>query len=247
MKFTPSFIRIFSLFILLYTTGFILPACAQNKVDGVVRVAGAMRNVMWKGEIEGIIKMDSLARPGMYGIGPLESLAGELMLFDGMPYYSFVGHDSFMLVDYAHERSAPFFVYAEVREWKQIPIPDSVLNVPSLEHFLDAYTNGYSDPFVFWLEGFVDSAAFHIQNLPAGTVIRSPEDAHTGQVTYVNGRYEVDLLGFFSRKHQGIFTHHDTYIHVHVLTKNREGMGHLEKAHWSPGAMRLYVPAHTVK
>ncbi len=39
---------------------------------------------------------------------------------------------------------------------------------------------------------------------------------------------DVVLLGFYSNKHQSIFTHHTTNIHVHVLEKKSGTIGHLD-------------------
>ncbi len=52
-----------------------------------VEVVGEMRNVMWKGELEGIISIDSLKDyPHLYGLGPLEYLKGEILIIDGIHF-----------------------------------------------------------------------------------------------------------------------------------------------------------------
>jgi len=37
-----------------------------------------------------------------------------------------------------------------------------------------------------------------------------------------------DIIGFFSTEHQTVFTHHDTYIHIHFINSERTEMGHID-------------------
>jgi acetolactate decarboxylase len=78
--------------------------------------------------------------------------------------------------------------------------------------------------------------------LPKGTKVSSPEEAHQGQVNFEIKNEQSDLVGFFSTAHQSIFTHHDTYIHVHLITADRQKMGHLDKVIFKKGTMKLFLP-----
>lgn len=208
-----------------------------------VQIASAMKNVMWKGELAGTIQMDSLAEMGdTYGLGPLEFLQGELLLFNGQAFVSKVETDTTMRVYQDEQAKAPFFVYSQVSKWSEIVLPDSIGNISQLEAFLNHQTQDHDQPFAFKLAGSVKSAEIHIQNLPAGAQVSSPKEAHQGQVNYHLGPKKVDLLGFFSRKHQGIFTHHDTYVHLHLLTADRKQMGHLDAVDFASADMELYLP-----
>jgi acetolactate decarboxylase len=40
----------------------------------------------------------------------------------------------------------------------------------------------------------------------------------------------VEIIGFFSTEHKGVFTHHDSFLHMHLITKDKEKMGHLDAA-----------------
>jgi acetolactate decarboxylase len=52
---------------------------------------------------------------------------------------------------------------------------------------------------------------------------------------------EVEVSGFYSDKHAGIFTHHDSSVHMHLLTGDRKLSGHLDRI--TPGEkMRLSLP-----
>ena len=215
----------------------------SNELDTYrkVQVAGAMKNVMWKGELGGIISLDTIAqRKGLYGLGPLSHLKGEILINDGITYISKVTSDSSMIVEETPQVSAPFFVYGNVIEWESINLPDDIKSIKDLEVFIDEKTKTHSRPLVFKLIGEVDEAKIHVQNLPEGVAVSSPEEAHQGQVKYQISKSEVEIVGFFSTEHQGVFTHHDTFLHMHLITKDKKMMGHLDEV--ALGQMRLYLP-----
>jgi acetolactate decarboxylase len=61
--------------------------------------------------------------------------------------------------------------------------------------------------------------------------------AYAGQ--FVNEK--TILLGFYSRHHQGIFTHHSTYMHVHISDVKTKTTGHLDDIR-SNSAITIYLP-----
>jgi len=206
-----------------------------------VKIAGAMKNVTWKGQLHGVIELDTISdKEGLYGLGPIEYLKGEILIKDGQTYISKVLTDTTMEVKKDSNVSAPFFVYGNVKEWEAFNLPDSVSKIPELEKFVDGQTVTYQRPFVFRLVGTVKTAKIHIQNLPQGKNVSSPKEAHQGQVNYYLNNEEVDIIGFFSKAHQGVFTHHDSFVHLHLITANEEQMGHLDEIVF--GEMELMLP-----
>lgn len=188
-----------------------------------------MRNTMWKGELEGRIDLDTLTGiKGFYGLGPESFLKGELLMLDGKNYVSKVTSDSTLSVVEQDDVSAPFYVYTRIDEWIGEELPPSIKSMDDLERYLDRQTREKKRPFAFKLTGEVEKALIHSQNLPEGTAVASPEDAHQGQIDFTLQNEEVEILGFFSTEHQGIFTHHDSYLHMHLITADRKAMGHLD-------------------
>jgi len=208
-----------------------------------VQVAGAMKNVMWKGELAGIIRLEDIAnKEGLYGLGPLSYLQGELLINDGRAYVSRVLTDTTMVVEATFAADAPFLVYGNVTEWQELELPATITDAKALESHLDTLTQSYKRPLVFKLKGEVTAAEIHIQNLPEGTKVSSPAEAHQGQTNYTLGREQVEIIGFYSTEHQGIFTHHDSHIHLHLITQDATQMGHLDAVELNPEKMRLYLP-----
>lgn len=206
-----------------------------------VKIVSAMKNVMWKGELQGKINLDTISnKKGLYGIGPVSHLTGELLINNGQSYVSKVTSDSTMIVEKRFDVQAPFFVFANVNEWTTIALPSNIKSVQDIEGFVDEKTKTFKRPFAFKLAGTIKSATIHIQNLPKGTKVSSPQEAHQGQTNYELTNEEVEIVGFFSTEHKGIFTHHDANIHLHLITKDEKKMGHLDAVEIEN--MQLYLP-----
>lgn len=209
-----------------------------------VRIVGQMKNVMWKGQLSATISLDTIAdRAHLYGIGPVEYLAGEILIIDGKAYKSTVVSDTNMKVEETYQIKAPFFGYTNIPKWKEQVLPDSIQTIPQLEKYLDQITKASPRPFMFKLSGTVEQAEIHIVNLPKGSKVSSPAEAHKGQKNYQLTNEPSEIVGFFSTDHKAIFTHHDTFLHMHLITADRHKMGHLDEVLFKEGTMKLYLPA----
>ncbi|MFW6370913.1 MAG: acetolactate decarboxylase [Bacteroidota bacterium] len=206
-----------------------------------IKIVGVMKNVMWKGELGSSIDLDTISdKNGHYGLGPVSYLTGELLINNGKSYVSKVTSDSTMTVEKTFDTSSPFFVYGNVTEWNEMELPTNVKTIQDLEKFIDNKTTEYKRPFVIKLIGQVSRAIIHIQNLPEGTKVSSPDEAHQGQTNYNIANEDAEIIGFFSTEHQGVFTHHDSFLHMHLITKDESKMGHLDEL--EIGKMKLYLP-----
>src|SRR5690606_34987172 len=115
-----------------------------------VTILGEMKNVMWKGELQGILDLDTISNKShLYGLGPVEYLAGEVMIADGKSYKSTVISEDAMRVEETFDIKAPFFAYANIPQWSEATFPDSVLTIPQIEAWLDERTKNLSRPFLF--------------------------------------------------------------------------------------------------
>lgn len=228
-----------SLYLIVFTMSWLNTHYAQTPAPTIV---GEMKNVMWKGQLMGTINLDTLQpKQHLYGLGPIEYLSGEIMIFDGITYTSKVLNTNNMEIQTKEDIKAPFFAYAHISAWTEVLLDSTVNDAESLETFLNQQYKDKDYPYFFKLEGHYQNAKIHIVNLPHGTKVTRPQEAHQGQVNYFLPEGNGALLGFFSRKHQSIFTHHDTYIHMHLLTEDKKQMGHLEQIHFYPNQMKLFI------
>lgn len=229
--------------ILINALIFLVTSCNTKPTESDVKIIGEMKNVMWKGQLYGNIILDTIKnKEHLFGLGPVEYLSGELMIFDGKAYKSTVVSPTSMQVEETYNAKAPFFGYVNIDKWKEQKLPDSIQTISELETYLDKNTKSAKRPFMFKLNGIVETAKIHIVNLPIGSKVSSPDEAHKGQVNYDIINQKADILGFFSTKHKAIFTHHDTFLHMHLLTSDRSKMGHLDELKLKRGTVKLYLP-----
>lgn len=214
---------------------------AQTEIHNV-KIIGAMKNVMWNGELAGIIDLDTLSKKNLFGLGPVEYLSGEILIFEGKAYKSMVLADSTMHVEETYKIQAPFFAFANINEWTEVKWADSIRSIQQLEAFLEKQTQNIRRPFLFRFIGEIEWATIHVVNLPEGSIVRSPSDAHQGQKKFKLENTSVDILGFFSTQHKGIFTHHDTYVHMHLITSDRKKMGHVDDVRFKKGTLKIGQP-----
>lgn len=230
-------------------------AATHAPASATVRVTGAMREVMHRGELFGKVALDSLTAPGTYGIGPLAYLRGEVVVWDGQPYVGRVDatpgdvRRAGMAVTLEDTARAPFLVYAQVPDWREVPLPDTVGDLAALEAYLTAYIHGRSAglspkplPTAFRLAGAFAEATVHLQNLPIGSTVSSPHEAHAGKQKYYLDNIEADVIGFYSTEHHGVYTHHDTNQHLHLISSDRTILGHVDTLRFERRAVRLYLP-----
>lgn len=206
-----------------------------------VYVSGAMRNVMIMGDLTSTIAIDTIAQKNhLFGLGPAENLRGEILIVDGTAYWSFIGTDENMKINEGFSLKAPFFVYANIEHWLEYTLPDAVTDLMKLESYL-AQAFASTRPFTFKLTGKVKHARIHVVNLPPGSIIKSPNDAHLGQADIALSDVDAVMIGFYSTQHKGVFTHHDSNVHIHLITKDAKTMGHLDDIKIDPAEVTLSI------
>jgi acetolactate decarboxylase len=220
----------------------LLLAVMANAQNAPVKVSGAMKNVMWKGQLQATIIPDTLAnKTHLYGLGPIAGLKGEILVEDGHCYTSKALPKNKMSVTEDRTAGAPFFVYANVAEWKEVTVPPTVTNLQQLEEFLLQFYPKDKLPFAFRVTALAKTADIHIVNLPDGSTVTNPDEAHQGQQNYTVTNQPVRIVGFFSTLHKGVFTHHTTNLHAHLITQDNTMMGHLESITFGSGKVRLFI------
>ncbi len=104
-------IQIGHLTVIAFVTAVMLTSCQerQKAENSAVHIVSAMKNVMWQGELEGKVKLDTISeREGLYGLGPLAFLKGEILLLDGEAYVSRINANGTPVVQIEKAAQAPF-------------------------------------------------------------------------------------------------------------------------------------------
>jgi acetolactate decarboxylase len=214
----------------------------QATKDATVYAIGAMKNVR-NGDLEAttaISKNDDIQY--LYGLGPNDSLRGEITILEGKIYLSKVDEQGNPQVVIADAVKAPFFVLSEVEHWKSSLLQESVQHLSGIESYLQMSYQMYQAPFAFILEGKVAYLKYHIQNVPMDISEADTFDMHAHKKYYELKDVEVKILGFYSAQHKGVFTHHDTNIHLHFVTQDEKFSGHVDELTIGTNAIKLILP-----
>ncbi|CAN5397128.1 hypothetical protein BH11CYA1_BH11CYA1_03990 [soil metagenome] len=205
--------------------------------------AGALRNVHQGLDFGGKIELAELADlPHLYAVGPLENLQGEVTIWDGQPLVSKV-IDGQIKVDNNLSGKACFLVYGQAQSWKKFKLTSLVTAAEIDKIVKDAATKygiNTDKPFPFLIEGKAKTARYHVMNRSSFLPPTPGSEAHEkAKVSFSIQDTPVSILGFYSEHHQAIFTHHSSFVHMHVKTKDNKIAGHLESIELEPGACLL--------
>lgn len=178
------------------------------------------------------IQLDTIAnKKHLFGMGPYGRMQGEITVWNGIPFYSSVNASGEGIVAKSWKIEAPFFVYTHVTKWKKHKIDLNCENLDDLQKAIEnlAKTKGYDlkTPSVLKLKGKFDKLTTHIV-MPRSADIAGYQ-ANKKQADYDFEQIEGEILVFYSQKHQGIYTHKDSFIHAHFLSKDKNTMGHIDK------------------
>ena len=220
---------------------------ATDKRD-IVKYVGAIKQVKKEGRLEATIYLDSISdKANLFALGPVENLQGELMILDGESYVSEVNSQGMNTVKTSYVVGAPFLVYCNVNIWNEFNLERSIDNLQELQNEIGklAQANGFDlqTAFPFKVSGVINNAKYHVIWKDLKVKEHSPEIHKNSKVFYPLSAEPVDILGFYSQNHAGIFTHHDSFIHAHVINADRTKMGHLDEIQMEAGSVKVHLPA----
>ncbi|MDZ7846999.1 MAG: acetolactate decarboxylase [Owenweeksia sp.] len=218
---------------------------AQSLHAQQVMTSGAMRNVMMGIDLSPTVALDTLtAKPSLYALGPLEDLKGEITVYNSQVFVSSIKDDTINTVIRPNV-SAPFLVYAYVEGWKEYELDIDISGLQGIEHLIDSLAQvegrDVNKAFPVMLQADWDWLEYHIINLK-NTKIEHSHAAHDrAKVKFSRSNAPGRLIGFYSQNHQGVFTHHGEFLHIHYLNTNFPETGHLDDLEHQ-GKLKLYLP-----
>lgn len=219
--------------------------CESASTKSQVHYRGALRTMMHEGDLRATVALDTLqSQPQLYGLGAVENLKGEVLIYDGAAIIATV-EDSAIVIKRGFEHKAALLVYTQVKQWREFAVREELQDAHALADFIMrvAKDNGVnvSAPFAFLLKGKVASLDWHVIDWPQGDTLQT-HAKH--KASGMHGRLEqqaVEILGFYSDQHHGIFTHRDSNIHLHAKTVAGDLAAHVDDLKVNP-TMRLYLP-----
>ena len=162
----------------------------------------------------------------LYALGAVENLKGEILILDGKPFIA-SEKEGEVFIDKSYRHAATLLVASYVENW------DSLLVKGDLEDFVASAASSHGldieKPFPFLLKGDFEKIQWHVINWPEGDEVHTHEKHQTSGPHGVLENQSAVVIGFYSKHHQGVFTHHSTTLHMHAKCDEAGIVGHADK------------------
>ena len=210
---------------------------------GSIQRWGSLREALRDGHAKGRIDVGTVAAKGVYGIGALEDLRGEITVFDGEVWISCGSKDRPVTIR-SRKLSAPATILfsSKISRWKTIRVEKDV-SASEFDAFVAAQAKAagldLETGFHFVVEGQLTDLDVHVlagecpirANMLGVKMTSPPFATHFDRV---QGR----LVGVFSTDSVGVMTHHDSNSHNHVIIDNDAPFtGHAESVGIAAGGV----------
>jgi acetolactate decarboxylase len=233
-------------------------AIVGAKKEGLVEYVGAQKEIFKTGKAARVVTLEDLAdRKGLYAMGPIDGLDGEITIFDSKPYITQVRGNDYTL-DKTFNHGAFFLVWTEQTNWIDVPLPATVKGYMDLQNFVKEQAQkaglDVTKPFPFLLAGTPVEIKWHINvDRTEGKPI-TKELFVKSKAPFVTKNEPVDIIGFYSDHHVGVFLAEyapaikegsgmKNAIHIHLVSKTSKAAGHIDDITFGDGiVLRLPKP-----
>jgi acetolactate decarboxylase len=206
-------------FCLIASIGALAAAVASTR-DGLVEFIGAQSKTFETGKADAVLSLRSLQ-------------GSEVTKVLGASY----------TVDHSWDHDAIFLVWSSQRKWRDVAIPESVSGYLELQKFVKAQaeTTGIdsSKPFPFLVAGAPKKIKWHINVDKSESKPITQELFAKSKASYIIEGEQVDMIGFYSEHHPGVFITRYTpaiqpdsgqtnALHIHFVSRKGEAAGHVD-------------------
>ncbi len=239
---------------MLFVTAY--AAIVGAKKEGFVEYVGAQRDVFKTGKASSVVSLEDLAgHKGLYAMGPIDGLDGEITVFDSKPYITKVRGADYV-AENTWKHGAFFLVWSEQEKWQDIPVPATVKGYVDLQNFVKAQAKAAgidtTKPFPFLLSGTPVEIKWHINVDRTDGKPITKESFFKSKQPFITKNEPVDIVGFYAEHYDGIFltkftpvikegSGMENAIHIHLVSRVSKAAGHIDDLAMG-GGMVLRLP-----
>lgn len=230
------------LFMLTCSVSMAFMSCQSNEtVSPLVQHKGVLKEIMMMGQLQARADLKDYEQiPNFYALGAIEGLAGEVLIINGKPFNGKVLGDSLMIQN-NFDLKAALLVSSQVEEWDTLSFELEINDLNELQELIPSrLSHKPSQAFPFQILGSTGSLNWHVINAP-GASSQNHDAYKASGLSGLISNEPVQILGFYSENHEGIFTHHGSYLHMHFIDIKKQTMGHVDYFKWS-GTMQFLIP-----
>lgn len=235
--------------ILFFVSLLIVSLFSKEFWDEKVKHIGSVEFSIKYGDLTPKLSLQSLKKKkNLYALGMLESLKGEIQIFNSKPYISYMKNGQ-ISIDNSFKKSAAFLVYTQVPSWKTFKIPNTIYTKKQLEEFIEKTADEYGidtyEDFPFLVEGKTEANKYTVRNWHPQDILDSGEEETCAsciasdksklptKVKYIKSSIEktmlnrdVIMIGFYSPFNRGVVTYTTQYSHINFIAKDKKIAGH---------------------
>jgi acetolactate decarboxylase len=218
-------------------------AIVGSTKEGLVEYVGAQKTIFSTGKAESVVSLEDLSgRKGLYAMGPIDGLDGEITIFDSKPSITKVRGKDYVM-DNTFKHGAFFLVWTENSNWQDVPVPNTVKGYVDLQTFVKVQAQAagidVAKPFPFLLSGTPVEIKWHINVDRTGGKPITNDLFVKSKEPFVTKNEPVDIIGFFSESHSGVFLSQyapaikeksgiKNAIHIHFVSRTSKASGHID-------------------
>ena len=217
---------------------------ANESESNWVQSQWMLRNFMARWDISPVIDLWTLEKENLYALGAYWNLQWEIIILDGKSLGTRYDQNEVTIDREFWDDTSSLLVYDYVEARESFPLWNSVDKdwlQEAIKSRADEYWIDTSEPFVFQLQWVLVSAEYHIIDRDPNDLEHTHEKHLTSWYQWVFENEEVTILWFYSDSHQWVFTHHSTYLHMHIWNEQQQLWGHIDELQTSDG-MVLFLP-----
>jgi len=223
-------------------------------MHATVQYRGSQADLFRTGRADRAITLSELpSSPALHALGPCEHLDGEITVLHGKPHVSRVREGGYQ-VEHGFDHGAIFLVWAQQSAWQDLPVPASVSNYLELQTFVRDAAAGRgidtSHAFPFLLAGTPVELVWHINVDRTGGQPFTRELFQRSKESYVLRREAVEIVGFYSEQHGGVFISayapalradqgEHNFMHIHFVSRDSRATGHIDDLRLDGMTLRL--------
>lgn len=223
-------------------------SAGPKRASVAVQTYGELRAMMHEQKTGPVVNLASVLTPTAYGLGALSELRGEVTILGGTAWLAYPGEgdETRVVSTTSSNETAALLVAANVPSWKSLTVPSDI-DGTALDQQIEALASALGidveQPFPVLVEGELMNLHWHVVDGRRAVPGPSSHEQHMqmaakGEAPSAN----ATLLGFFSKHHQGIFTHYGQNTHFHFVDERKRLTGHVDTVGIRAGAI-LKVPS----
>jgi len=207
--------------------------------------------MLHEGKAGAVVALDSLLpNHELYAVGALADLSGEVTIVGGRVYLSYPDGSEDVRTETTTKTNAgaALLVTSMVAAWDSVRITEPI-SFEDLDEKIGklAASAGIDvdERFPFLLSGELEDLQWHVidgRKIASGE--SSHEDHHAAAIHLKLGRTRATLVGFYSDKDQGVFTHMGSRTHIHCALDEPLSTGHVGHVTIPVGATLMIPTAH---